>query len=128
MSTIVVKKPIKVQLIACLAMLELLSVVCRKGSVHDFRILKESRIARELPETEKLADSGYQGISKLYANSSTHIKKCRSAPLAQRRSNSTGSWQHKELALRMWSDGVRFFALPKTSIEANIATMGKRGM
>ena len=79
--TTAAKKPIKVQLIACLAMLELLSVVCRKGSVHDFRILKESRVARELPETEKLADSGYQGISKLYANSSTPIKAYQSKPL-----------------------------------------------
>ena len=69
-------------MIACLAMLEIVSVICRKGSVHDFRILKESRIAIS-PETEKLADSGYQGIAKLYANSSTPIKKCRSAPLTQ---------------------------------------------
>ena len=49
-------------------MLELLSVICRKGSVHDYRILKESRLAIS-PETEKLADSGYQGIAKRYANS-----------------------------------------------------------
>ena len=45
---------LKVQLIACLAMLELLSVICRKGSVHDYRILEESRLAIS-PETEKLA-------------------------------------------------------------------------
>ena len=83
-STTAVKKrhTIKVQLIACLAMLELLSVICRKGSVHDYRILKESRLAIS-PETKKLADSGYQGIAKLYANSSTPIKKCRSVPLTQ---------------------------------------------
>ncbi|MDE0299508.1 MAG: hypothetical protein OXN17_12820 [Candidatus Poribacteria bacterium] len=63
-------------------MLELLSVICRKGSVHDYRILKESRLAIS-PETEKLADGGYQGIAKLYANSSTPIKKCRNTPLTQ---------------------------------------------
>ena len=76
------KKPVKIQLIACLAMLEIVSVTCRKGSLHDFRILKESRVAIS-PETEKLADSGYQGKAKVYANSSTSIKKCRSAPLTQ---------------------------------------------
>ena len=64
-------------------MLELLSVTCRKGSVHDYRILKESRLARELPETEKLADSGYQGIAKRYANSSTPIKAYRSKRLTR---------------------------------------------
>ena len=53
-----------------------------KGSVHDYRILKESRLAIS-PETEKLADSGYQSIAKLYANSSTPIKKCWSTPLTQ---------------------------------------------
>ena len=58
-STTAVKKPhtLKVQLIACLAMLEILSVVCRKGSVHDYKILEDSRLAIS-PETEKLADSG----------------------------------------------------------------------
>ncbi len=63
-------------------MLELLSVVCRKGSVHDFRILKESRVAIS-PDTEKLADSGYQGIAKRYANSSTPIKAYQSKPLTR---------------------------------------------
>ena len=47
--------------------------VCRKGSVHDYRILEESRLAIS-PDTEKLADSGYQGIATRYANSSTPIK------------------------------------------------------
>ena len=53
-----VKKPVKVQLIACLALLEIVSVICRKGSVHDYRILTESGLAISA-ETEKLADSGY---------------------------------------------------------------------
>ena len=35
------------------------------------------------PETEKLADSGYQGIAKQYANSSTPIKAYRSKPLTE---------------------------------------------
>ena len=83
-STIAVKKrhTIKIQLIVCLALLEILSVTCRKGSVHDYRILKESRLAI-FPETEKLADSGYQGIAKQYANSSTPIKAYRSTPLTK---------------------------------------------
>ena len=36
--------------------------ICRKGKVHDFRILKESRLPINR-ETEK-ADGGYQGIDK----------------------------------------------------------------
>ena len=63
-------------------MLEIVSVICRKGSVHDYKILEESRLAIS-PETEKLADKGYQGITKLYANSSTPIKEYRSKPLTR---------------------------------------------
>jgi len=69
-----------VQLLICLASLEILSVICRKGRVHDYRILKESRLAIA-PAIEKLADSGYQGIAKRYANSYTPIKKSQSQPL-----------------------------------------------
>ena len=62
---------LKVQLIICWVSLQILSVICRKGKVHDFRILKESRLAINR-ETEKLADGGYQGIDKVYPNSVTY--------------------------------------------------------
>jgi transposase len=69
--------------------LQILSVVCQKGKVADFRILKESRIAINR-ETEKLADAGYQGISKIYPNSSSPVKKTKNKPLSddQKRFNS----------------------------------------
>ena len=64
-------------------MLEIVSVICRKGSVHDYKILEESRLAIS-PETEKLADSGYQGITQtVLLNSSTFIKEYRSKPLTR---------------------------------------------
>jgi hypothetical protein len=63
-------------------MLEIVSVICGKGSVHEYKILEESRLAIS-PKTEKLADSGYQGIAKRYANSSTPIKAYRNKPLTQ---------------------------------------------
>ena len=47
---------------------------CEKGSVHDFRILKENRPLLH-PDTIKLGDSGYQGIQKLFANAFTPVKK-----------------------------------------------------
>ena len=39
---------IKVQLVIYLATLEILSVVCHKGKVHDYRFFKESRLALHL--------------------------------------------------------------------------------
>ena len=69
----------QVQLIICWVSLQILSVICRKGKVHDFRILKESRLAINR-ETEKLADGGYQGIDKVYPNSVSPVKRSRNQP------------------------------------------------
>ena len=68
--------------------LQILSVICRKGKVHDFQILKQSRLAIHR-ETEKLADGGYQGIGKIYPNSVNPVKRSRNKPLsdAERRFN-----------------------------------------
>ena len=65
----------------CLVTLQILSVVLRKGRVHDFRILKESRIAIH-PNAEKLGDAGYQGIAKIYSNCTIPIKKKKNKPLS----------------------------------------------
>lgn len=57
-------------------------MICRKGHVHDFNILKESKIVI-LPDIKKLGDSGYQGIQKIYKNSYIPIKKTKSRPLTK---------------------------------------------
>jgi hypothetical protein len=73
---------IKIQLIVCLVTLCILSVCCRKGKVHDFRILKEDRPAIH-SETKKLGDLGYIGIDKLYKNTQTPVKKSKKKPLTE---------------------------------------------
>lgn len=79
---------IKAQLIVCLKTLEILMIVCGKGRTHDFTLLKSCRL-RIKKELKKYADSGYQGILKLYPNSLTPIKKPRHRELtkAERRYN-----------------------------------------
>ena len=47
---------------------EIVSTAFGNGSMHDFRLFKESEVALA-PETLCLADSGYLGIDKLHANS-----------------------------------------------------------
>lgn len=64
----------KVQLIVCLFTLQILSVVCGKGRIHDFTLFKQCGV--HLAEAlEKYADAGYQGLDKLVANAFTPIKK-----------------------------------------------------
>lgn len=60
--------------------LQILSVICRKGAIHDFRILKESRLALAR-SIDKLGDTGYQGMGKLYENGQTPVKKTKNRPL-----------------------------------------------
>jgi len=73
---------IKAQLIICLKTLQILVVVCGTGRTHDFRLLKEARL-RIAKKLKKYADSGYQGILKLYPNSVTPIKKPRHRELTR---------------------------------------------
>jgi len=71
---------IKAQLIVCLKTLEILLVVCGKGRTHDFMLLKQGKL-RILKDLKKYADSGYQGLLKLYANSLTPRKASKHRPL-----------------------------------------------
>ena len=48
--------------------------------MHDFQLFKTSRIGI-IEEIECLADSGYQGLTRLHANSQTPKKKSKHHPL-----------------------------------------------
>ena len=50
------------------------------GSTHDFRLFKENYTGMA-QSIQCLADSGYQGLSKLHANSQTPTKKSKHHPL-----------------------------------------------
>jgi transposase len=52
-------------------------VATSAGKTHDFALFTNSRLAVEL-----LADTGYQGVDKIYSNSQTPHKKSKHHPLA----------------------------------------------
>lgn len=81
---------LKSQLIIDLATLEIRCVVNGEGRKHDYKLFVESKIHFH-PDTESLEDSGYQGISKLHANSNLPKKKPRGGKLTnvQKQSNRT---------------------------------------
>lgn len=62
--------------------MQILSVICRKGHVHDFKILKDSKLTIH-KDIKKLADAGYQGLDKLYPNSHTPVKNTRNKPITK---------------------------------------------
>ncbi len=59
---------------------QILATAFAKGSIHDFQLFKTSRIGIH-PQTKCLADSGYQGLTKLHTNSQTPQKKSKHQPL-----------------------------------------------
>ena len=59
---------------------QVIATAFAKGSMHDFKLFKNCRIGIGT-EIECLADSGYQGLTKLHANSQTPQKKSKYHPL-----------------------------------------------
>jgi DDE superfamily endonuclease len=56
----------------------ILAAVCGQGREHDFRLFQRSKL-RPHPSTERLADSGYQGLTKRHPNSRTPHQRRRQA-------------------------------------------------
>ncbi len=68
--------------------LEIICAAIRKGTEHDFRIFKQSKI-KAVPKIEVIADKGYQGIKNYHKGSKTPHKKPRNGKLnpEQKREN-----------------------------------------
>ena len=58
----------KTQIVADASTRDVICIATSKGSQHDFKILQESKV-HFLPQTQVIADKGYQGIQKLHVNS-----------------------------------------------------------
>ena len=61
---------------------KIVCVATSNGKTHDFALFKSSRLALA-PHLELLADTGYQGVDKLHANSQTPHKKTKHHPLTK---------------------------------------------
>jgi hypothetical protein len=62
--------------------LRILAVEVGRGREHDFRVCKRSGHARKLnAKTELIADSGFQGVKRIHANSRTPFKESKRKPL-----------------------------------------------
>ena len=59
---------------------QIIATAFAKGRVHDFQLFKNSQIGI-VRQTVCLADTGYQGLTKLHANSQTPQKKSKHHPL-----------------------------------------------
>ncbi len=104
-----------------------MAVRCRKGHVHDFRILKEDRPVIH-SDIKKLMDSGYQGVQKIYSNTKTPKKRARIGHWLKKIKSIITSWLNKESVLRTSIADVKYLELSKKLIEVNTKTILKFGM
>ena len=73
---------LKTQLLVDLKSGEIISLAFANGKKHDFRLFKDSR-AHAKAETTLEADTGYQGLAQMHANSLLPKKRSRKHPLSK---------------------------------------------
>ena len=115
---------IKVQLIICLITLKILIVYCAKGTVHDFKMLKNSRVVIN-KEIRKLADSGYQGIDKLYQNTEIPFKKPKDGKLTDEQKCHNRDLSKKRVVIEHVNRRCKIFRIVKETYRGKHKNYGK---
>jgi IS5 family transposase len=118
------KHTIKVQLIACSITLRILSVYCEKGSVHDFKIFKDSKLSIA-SEIKILADSGYQGIEKIHHNSVIPYKKTKKNPLTKKQKQENKELSKKRISVEHINRRCKIFRITKEVYRGKHKNYGK---
>ena len=104
--------------------LQILSVICRKGHVHDFRILKDSRLKMH-PDIKKLGDAGYQGMDKIYPNSQTPVKKTKTKPLTKADKEYNMTLSKKRVRIENVNRRCKIFRITKETYRGKHKNYGK---
>ena len=77
---------------------EIVSLAFEKGKVHDFQLFKSSQIHLK-PGSQLTADSGYQGLAKLHANSVLPKKSTQNHPLSRQNRKQNRNVSRKRIAV-----------------------------
>jgi IS5 family transposase len=118
------KHTIKVQIIICAITLKILSVCCEKGSVHDFKIFKGSKLSIA-QQIEILADSGYQGIDKIHHNSKIPHKKTKKNPLTKIQKKENKELSKKRIPVEHINRRCKIFRITKEVYRGKHKNYGK---
>jgi len=104
--------------------LEILSVFCAKGKVHDFMILKKSRLSIRR-EIKKLLDLAYQGIHKLYSNAWIPFKKPRNGKLSPEQKRYNRELSKKRILVEHVNRKCKIFRAVKETYRGKHKNYGK---
>jgi hypothetical protein len=115
---------IKTQLLVCFTTMTILALCCKKGRVHDFRILKESRPLLH-PDTIKIGDSGYQGIDKLFSNAVIPIKKQKGKSLTKEEKKYNRALAKQRILIEHVNRRCKIFRIVKETYRGKHRNYGK---
>jgi len=93
--------------------LEILDIYKSVGTVHDFRMFKES-LAGVLPEgVQALADSGYQGIHEYLPNAVIPFKASQKSPLTEEQKAFNTALSKRRVAVEHRNREIKIFRICK---------------
>ena len=102
----------------------ILCVNLDKGSVHDFKIYKNSKI--HIPDSlEVCVDLGYQGIDKIIKNVSIPDKKPKNGTLSQEQKNTNTEKSRKRIFIEHVNRFCKIFRIAKEVYRGKHRNMGK---
>jgi hypothetical protein len=115
---------VKVQIVISLNPLKILSVIISKGRIHDFRILKKSRLPLH-PDIVKMGDAGYQGMQNLYPNSLIPVKKRKKLPLTEEEKKYNRNFSKERIAVEHINRRCKIFRIVKETYRNKHKNIGK---
>ena len=118
------KHTIKIQLVISLFTMQIICVRVEKGSVHYFRVLKES-LYKIHPDILILADSGYQGINKIHGNSWIPHKESKKNPLTKEQKKENKALAQLRIYVEMVNRRCKIFRIAKDIFRGKHRNYGK---
>ena len=104
--------------------MQILCVRATKGTVHDFRILKESAYFIH-PDLLILADSGYQGLDKLHINSWIPHKNTKKTPLTKEQKKENKALAELRIFVEIANRRCKIFKITKDTYRGKHKNYGK---
>jgi len=115
---------IKAQLIVCLTTLTILVAACGKGRTHDFTLFKRTNRGI-LSSIMKYADSGYQGLQKLLANTTLPFKRTKKKPLTPEQTQHNRELARLRIAVEHVNRRCKIFRIVKETYRGKHKHYGK---
>lgn len=92
---------------------KILAVTTGKGRTHDFKLFKQSKHAKQIKDMKILADSGYQGISKICPNATTPHKRKKKTPLTKEQKQANHTLSSKRIIAEQINAKIKVFKIVK---------------